>query len=128
LKTIEARLHVVDLPRTMAFYTGVLDFEVDAVFPDDNPVFAILQRDGVGLQLGGIGGTRAAEHPSTCTLWLDVEDVNAWHETLAARGPIEWGPEVYFYGRREFAVRDPEGNLVVLSEETDDPVTIREEP
>jgi len=30
---------------------------------------------------------------------------------------------VYAYGRREFAIRDPDGNLVILSEATDDPVT-----
>ena len=36
---------------------------------------------------------------------------------------IEWGPEVYAYHRREFAFRDPDGHLVIVSEETDDPVT-----
>jgi hypothetical protein len=36
---------------------------------------------------------------------------------------IEWGPEVYFYHRREFAFHDPDGHLIVISEETDDPVT-----
>lgn len=35
---------------------------------------------------------------------------------------VEWGPEVYADGRREFAIRDPDGKLVILSGETDDPV------
>jgi hypothetical protein len=36
---------------------------------------------------------------------------------------VEWGPEVYRYARRELAVRDPNGYLVILSEETSDPPT-----
>jgi hypothetical protein len=42
------------------------------------------------------------------------------------RVAIEWGPEVYDYGRREFALRDPDGYLVIFSEETDDPPTTAE--
>ena len=29
---------------------------------------------------------------------------------------IEWGPEVYDYGRREFAIKDNNGYLLALSE------------
>jgi len=43
------------------------------------------------------------------------------------RVTIEWGPEVYFYQRREFAFRDPDGHLIIISEETDDPVTAAED-
>ena len=57
------------------------------------------------------------------TLYLDVEDALAMHEELQGRVAIEWGPEVYFYQRREFAFRDPDGHLIIISEETDDPPT-----
>ena len=37
---------------------------------------------------------------------------------------MEWGPEVYSYGCREFAVRDPEGHTVIFTEATaDEPTT-----
>ena len=39
------------------------------------------------------------------------------------KNKVEWGPEVYAYGRREFAVRDPTGAMLIFSEETDDPAT-----
>jgi hypothetical protein len=42
------------------------------------------------------------------------------HADLAGVVPIEWGPEVYFYGRREFAVRDPDGYLLIFTEPTDE--------
>jgi hypothetical protein len=43
-------------------------------------------------------------------------------EALSRDGRLEWGPEVYWYGR-EFAILDPEGYMVIFSEETDDPPT-----
>ncbi|MCB9883428.1 MAG: VOC family protein [Planctomycetes bacterium] len=125
--TIEPRLHVADLQASLAFYRDVLGFVVTTLIPREEPTFAMLARDRVYLQLGGIGGARRREDRPTCTLWIDVHDVAELHGTLAAKATIEWGPEVFFYGRREFAVRDPDGHLVVFSEVTDDPATCREE-
>lgn len=125
-RAIEARLHVHDLSKALQFYVQVLGFRVTSVFPDTTaPVFAMLARDQVYLQLGGAGGTRTQGSPSTCTLWLDVTAAQALCEELRAKTAIEWGPEVFFYGRREFAVRDPDGNVLVFSEETSDPPTCR---
>lgn len=126
LLAVEPRLHVQDLALSVAFYRDVLGFRVTTQFPDAAPVFAMLQRERVHLQLGGPGGRRTAGQASTCTLWFDVDDATALHRDIAAQAPIEWGPEVYFYGRREFAVRDPDGNLLVFSSVTDDPPTCRE--
>ena len=60
------------------------------------------------------------------TLYFDVSDALAC-SGLKGKVTIEWGPEVYFYQRREFAFRDPDGHLIIISEETDDPVTCVEE-
>ncbi|MEZ5966602.1 MAG: glyoxalase superfamily protein [Planctomycetota bacterium] len=123
---LEPRLHVHDLARAVAFYRDSLGFRVTTLFPEHQPVFAMMARDGTCIQLGGPAGRRAQGDPSTCTLYFDVADVVELHRHLAALGPIEWGPEVFFYGRREFAVRDPDGNLLVFSEVTTDPPTCRE--
>jgi len=122
--SVEPRLHVADFQRSLAFYTQVLGFEVLALFPETNPSFALVARDGVGLQIGGIDGQKDPAAPSTCTLYFDVRDALGVHEELKARVTIEWGPEVYNYHRREFAFHDPDGHLIIISEETDDPVTL----
>lgn len=125
-RTLEPRLHVADFAASLAFYRDVLGFTVETVFPPQAPSFAILIRDRVALQLGGPGGKKDAATPATCTLYFDVRDVQGEHARLKELVPIAWGPEVFFYQRREFAVRDPDGHLIVLSGPTDDPVTCRE--
>ena len=49
------------------------------------------------------------------------------HKSLLDRVTIEWGPEVYSYGRREFAIRDPDSYLLIFTEATEDPPTCPEE-
>ena len=59
----------------------------------------------------------------TSKLWLDVEEVEEWHAQIGKDVHIEWGPEVYWYGRREFGFRDPDRHWIILSEVTHDPPT-----
>ena len=125
--SLEPRLHIADFARSLAFYRDALGFEVLSTFPDDVPSFALLARDGVGLQIGGIDATRAPDSPPTVTLYFDLTDALGLYEELKDKVKIEWGPEVYFYHRREFAFHDPDGHLIIISEETDDPVTCVDE-
>ena len=124
LLSISPRLHIADFNRSVAFYRDVLGFSVDATFPEENPQFALLSRDGVGLQIGGPEARKTDGDPATATFYLDVDDVRGLHAELKDKVTIEWGPEVYFYQRREFAFRDPDGHLIIASEETDDPPTV----
>lgn len=123
---LEPRLHTADFRRSVAFYRDVLGFTTEVTFPGENPSFAIMSRDGVGLQIGGIDADKADGERPSCTLYFDVTDALALHAALQTRVKIEWGPEVYFYHRRELAFRDPDGHLIILSEETDDPITFTE--
>jgi hypothetical protein len=41
--------------------------------------------------------------------------VIALHARLADKVHIEWGPEVYGYGRLEFAIKDCNGYLLTFS-------------
>ena len=125
--SLEPRLHIADFAKSVAFYRDRLGFEVLSTFPEDTPSFALLSRDGVGLQIGGIDTAKRPANPPTVTLYFDVSDARALYETLKDSVTIEWGPEVFFYHRREFALRDPDGHLIIMSEETDDPVTAVED-
>jgi catechol 2,3-dioxygenase-like lactoylglutathione lyase family enzyme len=120
VKAIEARLSVSDVERSAAFFANMLGFEIATLLPQSQPEFAILNRDGLRLQLGK---AEAPASGSSASLWLDVEELATLHAHVRDRVTIEWGPEVYSYGRREFGFKDPDGNWVILSEVTGDPPT-----
>src|SRR5215813_10546113 len=119
------RLPVRNLRRTVDFYSGCLGFAPDVVRPEDNPAFAILRRDSTSL-----GFFEPSEHQpgpiGYAELYLHVTDSLAFHETIRANAQIEWGPEVYSYGRREFAFRDPDGYQVIVTEPTEESPTTSE--
>jgi catechol 2,3-dioxygenase-like lactoylglutathione lyase family enzyme len=122
VKAIEARLPVADVRRSATFYADILGLRIGTLWPEDKPEFAILARDGLRLQLGS-----SEESPiGSFTLCFDVSDAMAFHDSIKDRVVIEWGPEVYFYHRREFAFRDPDGHMIIVSSVTGDPVTCAE--
>jgi catechol 2,3-dioxygenase-like lactoylglutathione lyase family enzyme len=122
IKAIETRLSVADVKRSAAFYHELLGMNVGTLWPEERPEFAILHRDGLRLQLGA----SEAASIGSCTLCFDVSDAKALHAHVKKAVSIDWEPEVYFYHRREFAFRDPDGHTVIVSEVTDDPVTCAE--
>jgi catechol 2,3-dioxygenase-like lactoylglutathione lyase family enzyme len=115
------RLPVASLERTIDFYVGILGFSVSVLYPDDRPTFCILDRDNVSLGFFTSEATGGVATIGSADLYLAVDDVLGLHGQLQEQLPIEWGPEVYFYGRREFAIRDPDGYLLIFTEPTDDP-------
>ena len=118
-RQVTPRLPVRVLEETIAFYRDHLGFEVEVLWPDADPTFTILRKDAT--RVGFFVGT---EHQpgdiGYAELYIDVLDVKVLHADLRARVPVEWGPEVYSYGRREFAVKDPNGYLLIFTEETED--------
>ena len=122
LKALTPSLKTRDIRGTIDFYVKVLGFTIDTLWPADNPTLCILDRDGVHLSFAVDTEGWYADKPClTGQLWIDVEDVIALHARVAGSVAIEWGPEVYHYGRREFAIKDPNGYLLAFSERTTDP-------
>jgi catechol 2,3-dioxygenase-like lactoylglutathione lyase family enzyme len=120
------RLPVAAIQPAVDFYTGVLGFQVGLLWPGDAPTFAILERDDLSVQFS-VAGSDGTEAVGSATLCFDVSDVRALHASLQRVVPVEWGPEVYWYGRREFAIRDNSGYLIIFSETTADPSTCVDE-
>jgi catechol 2,3-dioxygenase-like lactoylglutathione lyase family enzyme len=125
IQGVVPRLPVADLRRAVDFYRDVLGFEPGLLWPDDSPSFVILERDGVSVQFY-VPEASAGAPLGQGMLGFDVDDARAMHDSLAKRVNIEWGPEVYWYGRREFAILDPDGYMLIFSEETDQPPTCRD--
>jgi catechol 2,3-dioxygenase-like lactoylglutathione lyase family enzyme len=123
-KCTNPRLPVADLKRTVDFYTRILGFHVGLLWPEEKPTFCLLDRDDVCMAFDAvkepIGSPRAG-------VYVEVEDAQSVHDAIKNHVKIEWGPEVYHYGRREFAILDPDGTMLIFTEPTSDPPTCRDE-
>lgn len=113
---VAPRLPVSDLTRTIAFYRDVLGFQAGKAWPEDKPEFVVMEYSDTQLQFS-IG-----EPAKDVAISLNVDDALAIYAAVKDRVKINWGPEVYWYGRREFAFNDPDGYGIIVSARTNDPV------
>ena len=115
-KGITPFLKTKDLPQTIDFYVNVLGFVVASKWPSTNPTNCILDNGHVHLAFGTDPQNWYPDPGLSGQLWIDVSDVTTLHARIAGKVAIEWGPEVYDYGRREFAIKDCNGYLLTFSE------------
>jgi catechol 2,3-dioxygenase-like lactoylglutathione lyase family enzyme len=108
-------LKTTDLARTIDFYVNLLGFVVDSQWPAGKPTDCILDNGQVHLAFGTDPQNRYPAPGLSGQLWIDVDNVDALHARLVGKVPVEWGPEVYSYGRREFAIKDCNGYLLTFS-------------
>ena len=105
---------------SLAFYTGVLDFEhVEGDESLDDPCFSVLARDGDQLWLSSHGGDGQFGQAIVIT----TDSVDALFRKFRERGlqtpgnpeapkAVHEGPIDQSWGTREFYVDDPDGNTL----------------
>jgi predicted enzyme related to lactoylglutathione lyase len=115
--TIRPVIVTADLDRLFAFYTGLLDAQENFRYPDDGPVFY------VGLSLGdselGLSADAGVQpgSPGRMLLSIEVPDVTALLERVAALGGTVQGPANDMpWGQRVAHIADPDGNVVNLTQ------------
>jgi catechol 2,3-dioxygenase-like lactoylglutathione lyase family enzyme len=107
-----------NMRRSVAFYTGVVDFErMNVNDPLDDPAFVALRRGGDFLYLSSHRGDGEFGQ----AIAVEVEDVDAVFRDLLRRGlrtpgnpesPVHEGPVDQTWGTREFYVDDSDGNTL----------------
>lgn len=114
-------LFTTRLEETIAFYTKVLGFTVETLWPEEGPSLCILDRGQASVMFHTDRWDGEEESQLTGQIRIDVDDCLAMHAAVLEHpdADILWGPDVYEYGRREFSVRDPNGYRLVLSEVVD---------
>jgi hypothetical protein len=120
------RVPVNDSRPVIAFDSEILGFAVGALWPEGTPCFAPADRDDFCIQFSTAGPARG-EAFARGTLSFEADGAAALHLALEGRATVEWGPGVFWYGPRDFAVRDPGGYLLVFSVVTADPSICRDE-
>ena len=110
-------LPVRDVERAARWYSEVLGFRAHLFPAAPRYVFAVLVRDEVELMLEAAPAD-AATVQAEAGAYLRMNGVVALHRQLVDAGrvsiaePLSRKP----YGDTEFAIRDPDGHLLVFSE------------
>ncbi|MBV9633726.1 MAG: VOC family protein [Methylobacteriaceae bacterium] len=100
-------LQTLDMAKTIAWYTSVLDFRCVAREGDG---WTRLERDGVALMF--MRNEHVGRPNATATQYIYVDDVQALWAAIHDRVTAEWGPEEMPYGMLEFAIKDPNGYML----------------
>ncbi len=107
-----ALLHVTDIDAARAFYTEKLGLEVDP--EQSGPNFVLFNRPGgVGASLA-LSSEGDGQVYTGVELWWYVENADATHDELVARGVEVATPLMDMPFGRTFSVKDPSGNTLYL--------------
>ena len=123
LRTVAACFPVADVSATIQWYEEQLGFIGDP-FPDREPyVFGILRRDGVEIFLQRVDGYKKPDlynmRPGgVWDAYIRVEGINDLYESVRAEATIVQPLRLQPYGNWEFEVKDPNGYVLVFSEES----------
>ncbi len=115
-------LSPLDFERSRRWYTDVLGLHIYREYGMDGRVTGIVLFMGGGyLELNCANPPRGRD-PMPMTLWLQVPDVDAEHDRLAATGEVHVvaPPQTMPWGLREMWIEDPDGVRIVLVEVPED--------
>jgi hypothetical protein len=111
-------LLVSDMRHTLEFYIQQLGFVQTGYYPiESDPIRTEVRRDGVAIILFTEEMHAIGEKPNfTGMFYVFPESVDRLADEFRGRVPFEWGPETTEFDIREFAIRDPNGYLLVFAE------------
>ena len=111
-------MHVEDIDRALAFFTGILGFKV--LLRVSN--YAYLERETAGFRiLEQRGPDGAPPGNRRFAYYIDVRDVDGLYAELKPnldtlpKGDV-YGPVDQHYGQRELLVLAPDGNLIAFGQ------------
>jgi catechol 2,3-dioxygenase-like lactoylglutathione lyase family enzyme len=108
---------VRDIPAALSFYCEKLGFEVAFKSPDEDPFFAIVQRDGVMIFLKAVGvepvPNYKRHHFARLDAYVSVPDPDALAEEFSERSVTFYVPlQDTHDGLRGFEIEDADGYIL----------------
>jgi len=121
LENIHPVLAVNDIDDTIRFYRDVLGFA--CVNRLDS--WAALSRDNVEVMISLPNAHEPFEKPTlTGSIYFNTTDVDALWQQIKDKARVVYPIENFFYGMREFAIRDNNGYILQFGQEISDPAQI----
>ena len=123
-ETITPNIMVKNVRDTINFYQEKLGFQVTLTVPEegDKLDFAIVTKDKISIMFQE-QESLTSEYPTlktneikpTFTLFITVQDVEKLYHELEDQVQIAQELHQTFYGRKEFAIFDLDGNILTIA-------------
>ena len=113
-------LRVSDMQRSVAFYTGVLDFTVAWQAANDGGGENCMLQGGAANLLLSTGSHLGNKPHFTGTLYFHMAGVREFFEKVKHRAEIVWPLETMDYGQTEFGIKDCDGYTLAFAETLDE--------
>ena len=132
MKQITPNMAVEDVARSVRFYTEILGFELkmcvdehkrpaDTLQVDVTYVWANVMHGTVGVMFqqkenfGEDIGVDVENIGASVSFYIEVEDAEAFYETLKGKVSIQKEIGTTWYGAKEFYIKDPDGYILGFS-------------
>ncbi len=121
LENVKPVLAVSNMDDTIRFYCEVLGFDC----ANRMEGWAALRKDAVEVMISLPNAHEPFEKPAlTGSLYFSCDDVDALWEKIKDKAAVVYPIENFFYGMREFAIRDNNGYILQFGQEITDPMEI----
>jgi catechol 2,3-dioxygenase-like lactoylglutathione lyase family enzyme len=110
LNKLTPMLQTPNVRATVAFYTEMLGFKLEVLWPAESPSWCRLAHGDIQVMF--MTNEHYGAPAMTGTLYIETDEVMAIHRSLEGRVEVLWGPELYHYGMLEFAIKDLNGYTV----------------
>ncbi len=125
LESLSPNLIVADVNRSVDFYTSKLGFAKIASVPDSGKMnWAMVMREGATVMFQTLASIqedvpqlRLSAGAAAATFYIKVKGLDAWHDSVKGNVPIALPMRKTFYGANEFAIKDPDGNVLMFAED-----------
>ncbi|MCD4698818.1 MAG: VOC family protein [Bacteroidales bacterium] len=124
LKSLTPNLMVKDVNKTLDFYTNVLGFELLQTVPEKGTFdWGFVKLGNVMLMFQKDTSIKAEykelenyEKGGAFTLYIQVEELQKWYETIKDKTKVIKPWHKTFYGANEFAIIDINGFILTFSD------------
>ena len=123
--SLSPNLIVADVNRSVKFYKDVLGFTQIASVPESGTYnWAMVLRGSITIMFQTLASIKEdvpllqlSEGRSAATFYIKVKGLDELMKSITAKMKLSVDLRTTFYNEREFAVNDPDGNVIMFAED-----------